>query len=209
MKLYGFPPSPNTWKVRAVAAHLGLPIEFELVDLTKPRVPDYLALNPTGRTPTLVDGDFVLWESNAIMQYLASRAPNALWPDDARGRADIARWQSWQLMHWSKEACQPLTFQRLVKKILNLGPPDDAEVARGTEAFHREARVPDAHLSKHPYLVGDKLTLADFAVAAPLFYSKEAEMPVAPYAHLRDWFARVSALPAWRDTAPARPAAAA
>jgi glutathione S-transferase len=157
----------------------------------------------------LVDDDFVLWESNAIMQYLASRAPNPLYPEDARARADIARWHSWQLMHWSKEACQPLTFQRLVKKLLNLGSPDEAEIAKATEAFNREARVLDVHLSKRSYLLGDKLTLADFAVAAPLLYSKEAELPVAPFAHLRDWFARVSALPAWRDTAPARPAAAA
>jgi len=64
MKLYGFPGSPNTWKVRAVAAHLGLAVEDVFVDLMKgeQRAPDYLALNPTGRTPTLVDGDFVLWE---------------------------------------------------------------------------------------------------------------------------------------------------
>ena len=48
MKLYGFPPSPNTWKVRAIAAQLGIPLDFELVDLTKPRTADYLALNPTG-----------------------------------------------------------------------------------------------------------------------------------------------------------------
>ena len=78
MKLYGrFPPSPNTWKVRAVAAHLGIPLEIEFVDLTKgaSRTPEYLALNPTGRTPTLVDGDFVLWKSKAIMQYLASQKP--------------------------------------------------------------------------------------------------------------------------------------
>jgi len=209
MKLYGFPRSPNTWKVRAVAAQLAMPLELELVDLTKPRSPAYLALNPTGRTPTLVDGDFVLWESNAIMQYLASQAPNSLWPEDARGRADIARWQSWQLMHWNKEACQPLIFQRMVKKILNLGPADEDEVAKATEAFKREAEMLDAHLSKHVYLVGDKLSLADFAVAAPLFYSKEAEFPVVPYTHLREWFARIAALPAWRDTAPARPAAAA
>src|SRR5262245_60596926 len=75
MKLYGFPPSPNTWKVRAVAAHLGLPLELHLVDITKggQRAPNYLALNPTGRTPTLVDGDLALWESTAIMQYLAER----------------------------------------------------------------------------------------------------------------------------------------
>jgi glutathione S-transferase len=116
MKLYGFSFSDNTWKVRAVAAHLGIALDDQLVDLSRgeQRAPDYLALNPTGRTPTLVDGDFVLWESNAIMQYLASGKPNALWPDDARARADIARWQSWQLAHWSAEACRPLVFERIV-----------------------------------------------------------------------------------------------
>jgi glutathione S-transferase len=209
MKLYGFPPSPNTWKVRAVAAQLGIPLDLQFVDLTKPRTPDYLAINPTGRTPTLVDGDFILWESNAIMQYVASRVPNTLWPSDPRARADIARWQCWQLAHFGADACQPLTFQRLVKKIVNLGPPDEAVVAKATEAFNREARVLDAHLAKHSFLVGNALTLADFAVAASMAYVKEAELPIGPYAHLRDWFTRVTALPAWRDTAPQRTAAAA
>src|SRR4029077_12507948 len=128
MKLYGFPPSPNTWKVRAVAAHIGLPLELALGDLSKgqQRTPDYLALNPTGRTPTLVDGDFVLWESTAIMHYLANQKPNSLWPSSPRPRADIMRWQSWQLQHWSKESCEPLTFQRLVKKLLTPRPPHTA-----------------------------------------------------------------------------------
>ena len=211
MKLYGFPPSPNTWKVRAVAAQLGAPLELEFVDLTKggSHAPAYLALNPTGRTPTLVDGDFKLWESNAILQYIAGKTANALWPNDPQKRADISRWQCWQLAHWSGEACQPLTVQRLVKKLLNLGPPDEATLAKGTEAFNKEAQTLDAHLATHKYLVGDALTLADFAVAAPLFYAKQAEMPVGPYSHLRGWFERVSALPSWRETAPQLPAAAA
>jgi glutathione S-transferase len=204
MKLYGFPPSPNTWKVRALAAHLGLPLEFELVDLTKgqQRTPEYLALNPTGRTPTLVDGDFILWESNAILQYLAEQKPNSLWPKDARVRADIARWLSWQLAHWGPEGCIPVIFQRVVKAALNLGPPDDAVVAKGLEAFQRDARLLDAHLSKRKYLVGDDLTLADLSVASPLFLAARAELPLASYENVRDWFARVSALPAWQQTAP-------
>ena len=211
MKLYGFPPSPNTWKVRAVAAHLGIPLELEFVDLAKgaSRTPDYLAINPTGRTPTLIDGDLKLWESTAIMQYLASQKPNSLWPDNARARADIARWQSWQLAHWSKEGCEPLIFNRLVKKLLNLGAPDEAAVAKGNESFHKEAKVLDAHLAKEPYLVGKELTLADLSVAAPLFYTKEADLPVGPYARLQEWFGRISALPCWRQTAPQFPAAAA
>ena len=209
MKLYGFPPSPNTWKVSAVAAHIGVPLQLEIVDLTKPRTPDYLKLNPSGRAPTLVDGDFVLWESTAIMQYVASRKPNSLWPDDARARADIVRWQSWDLAHWSKDGCVPLIFQRLVKGLLNMGPPDEAAIAKGTEAFAREARLLDAHLAKQPYLVGNAVTLADFSVAAPLFYTKEAELPVAPYAKVQEWFGRVSALPCWHATAPQFEAAAA
>ena len=58
MKLYGFPPSPNTRKVQAVAAHLGLPLEFEFVDITqgKSHTPEFLKMNPTGRTPVFTDG---------------------------------------------------------------------------------------------------------------------------------------------------------
>jgi glutathione S-transferase len=210
MKLYGFPPSPNTWKVRALAAHLGVPLELEFVDLSKGAqyAPAYLAFNPTGRTPTLVDGDFKLWESNAILQYIASKSANSLWPNDARTRADIAHWQFWQLAHWGAEACQPLTFQRLVKKIMNLGPPDEAAITKGIAAFNKEAKMLDAHLAKQPYLVGEDVTIADFAVAAPLLYAKEADMPLGPYANLRGWFDRVAALPCWRETAPQMPAAA-
>jgi len=210
MKLYGFPPSPNTWKVRALAAYLKTPLEFELVDLTKgaSHTPAYLAINPTGRTPTLVDGDAKLWESNAIMQYIASKTPNSVWPNDARTLADISRWQFWQLAHWGAEACQPLTFQRLVKKILNLGPPDEAVIAKATECFNKEAKLLDGQLAKQKYLVGDALTIADFAVAAPLFHAERAEMPLGPYANLRGWFERVSALSCWRETAPQMPTAA-
>jgi glutathione S-transferase len=210
MKLYGFPASPNTWKVRALASYLKIPLDFEVVDLTKggQRAPAYLALNPTGRTPTLVDGDFTLWESNAILQYVASKTKNSLWPDDARARADISRWQSWQLAHWGADACAPLTFQRLVKKFLNLGPPDEAVTTKATEAFNNEAKILDEHLAKRKYLVGHALTIADFAVAAAMMYAKQAEMPVGPYPHLRAWFERVTALPCWGETAPQLPAAA-
>jgi len=210
MKLYGFPASPNTWKVRALASYLKIPLEFEFVDLTKgaSQTPAYLALNPTGRTPTLVDGDFTLWESTAILQYLASKTSTPLWPNDARSRADITRWQCWQLAHWGAQACGPLTFENLVKKFVNLGAPDQVAVAKATEAFNKEAKVLDAHLSKHKYLVNDALTIADFTVAAPLFHAQGAGMPVAPYAHLRSWFERVSALPCWSETAPQMAAAA-
>lgn len=113
MKLYGVPGSPNTWKVRAVAAHLGIDLPVETVDLGKgeQHAPAYLALNPTGRAPTSVDGDFVLWESTAIVQYLASRTPNALWPADPRAQADIMHWNSW-------------TCSTGARRASSMGPPE-------------------------------------------------------------------------------------
>jgi glutathione S-transferase len=210
MKLYGFPASPNTWKVRALAAHLKTPLEFELVDLLQGAqyAPAYLALNPTGRTPVLVDADFKLWESNAILQYLASKKETSLYPSDAKSRADIARWQCWDLAHWGAQACQPLIFENLVKKFVNMGPPDAAAVAKANEAFNKEAKVLDAHLEKQKYLVGDAPTIADFSVAAPLFHGEGAQMPLGPFANVRGWFQRVSALPCWGETAPQMSAAA-
>ncbi|HEY2531331.1 MAG TPA: glutathione S-transferase family protein [Xanthobacteraceae bacterium] len=210
MKLYGFPPSPNTWQVRALAAHLGVPLEFELVDLSKggSRTPEFLALNPTGRTPALIDGAFKLWESNAIMQYIATQKANSLWPNDARTRADIMRWQSFTIAHWLSDAWIPVLSERFVKKVLNLGPVDEARVAKGAAAFAKEAAVLDAHLSKQKYLVDDSLTIADFVIAAPLFYAKQAELPLGQYPQLRAWFERVSTLPCWQQTAPQLAAAA-
>jgi glutathione S-transferase len=102
----------------------------------------------------------------------------------------------------------PLLFERFVKKMLNMGEPDQAAIAKGAEAFAKEAAMLDAHLAKHKYLVGDALTVADFAVAAPLFYAQQANLPLQPYSHIRAWFERVSALPCWRETAAQMPAAA-
>jgi glutathione S-transferase len=203
MKLYGFPPSPNTRKVQAVIAALEMPVEFVMVDLGKGehRKPEYLAMNPTGRTPTLVDGDFVLWESNAIMQYLAGLRPNSLWPDDARTRADINRWQCWQLAHWDEgTAC--LIFQRVVKPVLKIGEPDAAEIRKGEELFRRDAAILDAWLAKRKFLVGSGVTLADFTVAAPLMYVAEAQLPVGGYPNMMAWYKRVDAHPGWQSTRP-------
>jgi glutathione S-transferase len=96
MKLYMHPASPNCVAVLMTAALLEIPLEIESVDLFKGThlEPDFLAINPNGFVPVLQEDDFLLWETNAITQYLASKRPNcSLWPANDRSRADIARWQ--------------------------------------------------------------------------------------------------------------------
>ena len=203
MKLYGFPPAPNTRKIQAVAHHLDIQLEFELVDITKgqSRTPEFLKINPNGKTPVLVDGDFALWESNAIMQYVASKRKNSLWPDDARARADISRWQFWQVAQWH-EGCAGFLWENLVKKLLGMGETDTAALKKAEAAFHRDASVLDAHLAKHQFLAAGTLTLADFAVASYLHFAVAAKLPWEPYKNIQAWYARIEALPAWQQTKP-------
>jgi glutathione S-transferase len=202
LNLYVFPPSPRAFKVIALAAHLGIDYEKRIVDLTKgeQRRPEFTKLNPNQRMPVLEEDGFVLWESNAILQYLADKKPaSGLLPADPRGRADVTRWQCWDLANWDP-ACAIMIFERLVKKLLNIGDPDPVEIAKGEERFHRVANILDAHLKGRNYITGDKLTVADFSIGAPLNLAAPAQLPVSGYAEIRRWHANLSELPAWRQS---------
>jgi glutathione S-transferase len=165
IELYVFPPSPRAFKVMALANHLGLDWTPRLIDLRKgeQKTPEYAALNPNMRMPTLKDGDYVLWESNAILQYLALRRPQSgLFPADERARLDVTRWQFWDLAHWDP-ACSVFAFEYVAKRLLGSGEPDQAALAKGTEAFHRAAKVLDGQLRARKFVTGDALTIADFS----------------------------------------------
>ena len=206
MKLYYHPNSPNCTDVLATANHLGIQLDLQLVDLLKgaQKDPSFLKLNPNGRVPTLVDGDFILSESNAIMQYVASKKPaNTLWPANDRVRADIARWQFWQAAQWSK-ATGTLVWENMIKKFLNLGAPDPAKIKEGEELFHTSAAALDGHLKDRDYLVGSGPTLADFSVAAMLVYAQPARLPLERYGHIRAWYGRIAQLEAWKKALPPR-----
>src|SRR5216684_2438139 len=149
IELYVFPPSPRAFKAMVVANHLGIETTLRIVDLVKgeQKAPQYAALNPNMRMPTLKDGDYVLWESGAILQYLALKKPQGgLLPQDERSRLDVTRWQFWGLAHWDS-ACATLVYEHVVKPLLlGIKEPDPAEVAKGTERFHGAAKVLDGQL---------------------------------------------------------------
>ncbi len=203
IEIFAFPPSPRAFKAIALANHLGLDVAVRPLDFSKGehKSAEYAALNPNMLMPTLRDGDYVLWEANAIMQYLAGRKPQSgLLPSDERGRLDVTRWQFWDLAHWDP-AVAILLVENFVKPVLlAAGEPDPAQVAKGTEMFHRAAAVLEGQLKGRKYVTGDTLTIADFALGAPLNYSAQARFPLENYPEIRRWHASLMALPAWQQT---------
>ena len=196
MKLYDFPFSPNCRKVRAVAYELGIPLEHEHVDLLTgaSRAPAFLARNPNGRVPVLVDGDLVLWESVAIMRYLAS-APSfrtaGLLPTDRRIAADMDRWLAWQLAHLAP-AMSKVAFENIVKRLSGRGEPDAARIAAGTAEFEAATAILDGALAGKEYVAGP-LTIADFALAAHYSLAGAAGLELAHHDRVAGWLARTTA----------------
>jgi glutathione S-transferase len=200
MKIHAFPPSPRAFKVLLVANHLGADYEFCFCDLTKgaQKSDAHTLLNPNQKMPVLEDGDFKLWESNAIIQYLAAKSPGAgLIPNDEKARADVMRWMFWESTTWDP-AIATLAFERVVKGRFGGGPADPLEVEKGLLKFNRAAAILNAHLKGRDFISGDRLSLADFAVAADLTMAEAALLPLEPYREIQRWSARLAELPAWK-----------
>ena len=201
MRIYYHPLSSNSRRVVLTAIHLNVDIELVVVDLLKGehKTPGYLRRNPNGRVPLLDDDGFTLWESHAIMQYLADGTPGQdLYPLDVKARADVNRWLFWSAYHFTP-AVGFISRERVSKKMVGgAGGPDPIEIARGEALLTAAAQVLDDHLVRNAWIAQDKLTLADFAIASPLMHAAAAELPVTGYANLQAWFARVQALEAWK-----------
>jgi len=200
MKLYYFPPSPNSLRVQAVANHLGIELELETVDLPNGGhlEEEFIKLNPNHKIPTLVDGDFVLWESTAIILYLAEKNTEAgLIPADLQQRIQMHQWMAWNLAHFTPQ-CGTFLFERIAKKLFNMGEPDENEIAKAEELFHRYAKVLDDHLQDRDWLVGNSISLADHSVGAFLIHAEPAAYPLENYNHIQRWWGNIVKLDAWK-----------
>jgi glutathione S-transferase len=208
MKLYGRRSSINVQKVLWCLGELGCEegrdyeridagLQFGIVD-----TPEYLSLNPNGLVPTLIDGDFVLWESNSIVRYLAVGKPaSGLLPVDPRGRADAERWMDWQLATlW------------VTLRVCFLGLTRTPEAERNYPAIKRSytdastlLMALDRTLARQAYSVGDRFSVADIPLGlavqrwlmlAERFESHTGKRP--DLEHLDAWFKRIEARPAFQ-----------
>jgi glutathione S-transferase len=157
--------------------------------------PEYRAMNPHGRVPTLKDGDSVVWESEAILRYLAARygAPQ-FWSDDPAARAAVDQWLAWTAASLYRDWID--LFWRRVRT-----PPqqqDAAEIERLRQNTAARYAFLDSQLASRPFLAGDTFSLADIAAGMTLY--RWYEMPIArpELPALRAWYERLLERPAYR-----------
>lgn len=204
LTLYTHPRSANGRKPLAVCRHLGLAPEIRLVDVYRGegRTVEYLAIDPAGRIPALVEDELVLHESNAIMLYLCeAHGDGRLWPAAPLERARIARWLFWEAAHWQPALTAVLSAcvgHRLLPDVVPAPerPPDwqDPRLAPLLAGLERS-------LADRTWLEGDAPSLADFGVAAMTTYFRCGAFPSDAFPAIRGWLERLDALDAWRASA--------
>ncbi|WP_334191910.1 glutathione S-transferase family protein [Pararhodobacter sp.] len=188
MILYSHPFSGNGWKVRLFLSLIGQDCEIRTVDLPggENRSTAFLDLNPRGQVPVLAVPEGVLWDSQAILVYLAARHAPDWGGDDAFERAAVAQWLSFA----AKEVAtglQALRLHRVMGRPLDV--PAATRVAEGT------LTLLEGRLAAHGWLVGGRPTIAEAAVYPYVSMAGEAGLSLAPYPSIRGWCARIEALP--------------
>ena len=184
IKLYGVPVSRafrSLWALEEIGIdYENVPVNF-LGDSKKPQ---YLAINPNGRIPALVDGDLTLFESMAINLYLARKYDGGLRP---KGVEDEARAVQWSF--WGMTELEPHLLKMLLNRVLLPEDQRDAsEAEAGAEALQAPLRVLDGALADRSYLLGDTFTIADLNVASVLSWANFVGLDLSNFAHVKRWF---------------------
>jgi glutathione S-transferase len=199
LRIWGRSNSINVQKVLWCCGELDL--RYQRVDVGGPfggnKEPEYLRLNPNGLVPTISDGGFVLWESNAIVRYLAAKhGMGTLCPEDLAERADADRWMDWQMgTLWAN-------FRPAFVGLIRTPPKkrDEAKIARAIRKTAGNLDLLDAHLASRDYVTGLSLTMADIplGVTAYRWFTLDIERPAMP--NLEAWYERLRARGPYRAT---------
>jgi glutathione S-transferase len=200
LRIWGRANSVNVQKVLWCLRELDL--AYERIDagmaFGKNTEPDYLAMNPNGRVPTMVDGDFVLWESNSVMRYLVLAYGKGcqLYPQEAKRRASVDRWLDWTL-----STMQPVdrpVFWALVRTPVE--KRDMVAIQKDADAEAVQWRIVDAQVATRRFIEGDDFTIADIALGAYARRWFGVEGISKPkLAHLERWFEQFASRPGFQQ----------
>jgi glutathione S-transferase len=202
MKLFHWPMSHNARKARALARHLNLGVEEVELSMANGdhKQPAFLAINPLGQVPTLVDDDRTVWEAGSVLVHLAARAGSSLWPADPLAQAEVVRWLVFDASDLNP-AIVPVHVEHYFKRVRNV-PRDPAAGEAAMAKLVILLDVLEAHLKSRRYLLGSEMTIADFAVACGFSHAGPAGFPLATRPAIREWLSRMDSLAAMADTRP-------
>ena len=198
LKIWGRRNSINVQKVLWCCGELGL--EYERVDAGLAfgvnDTPEYRAMNPNGLVPTIDEDGFILWESHAIVRYLARKhGVGKLWPEDARAAADADRWMEWyDTTLWPNVRPIFHTLVRTAPEKRNMALVEDHR-----KLLAANWKIVDAELARHEYLVGNAFSMADIpmGVAAYRWFNLPLERPPAP--NVERWYQRLTERPVFKE----------
>jgi len=196
------PRTVNSRKVLAGLKLIGADYDVRKYDYfqAEQKSDEFVAVNPNAAFPALIDDDFILWESNAILQYAAEKVGNTnAYPTDIRTRADINRWLLWESSSWFG-SCYVFLVENFVKPLLG-DTTDESILANEQENFHKLASILDARLKNSTFLCGEEPTIADVAVAAPMHLHGWAKLPLGDHPNLIRWMTKeIENCSWWKET---------
>ncbi len=182
-KLYGI---SGSRALRSIWAIEEVGIDYEHVPMHFGKAgsdPDYLAVNPNGRIPALVDGDVTLFESMAINLYLAKTYGGDLYPSDPADEARAIQWSVWGISE-----IEPLQMRIVIQKFFVPKEQQDAnEVQAAAESLERPLKVLNTHLANHSYLLGDTFTIADLNLAGVMLLLKMVGQDISHHENVQRW----------------------
>jgi glutathione S-transferase len=187
--------SPFVRKVLLAADELGVALALRPVEfMSQPAMDEYASVNPNRRFPTLRDGELVLWESNAIIRYLATVGDPAWLGRSAANAALVDQWLYWELAHLGPAI---LGLQNLRLGFLPRPPRDEPALV---EDLARALAVLDGSLVGRPYAAGEAITVADLALASTFSFADEAELLDPRFTAVDRWLSSIRARPSWQRT---------
>lgn len=201
--LYTHHLSANGRKALAITNYLGLKPEIISINVYagEGQKPEYMKINPFGKIPTLVVGEFVLCESNAILLYIAEKFGNyQLSSEDIQTRAEIIQWFCWEQSHWQPSisaVLAPIVGHALVPALF---PEPNESPNWNHPEFHKYVTYLNEYLGKNRFLVNRQFSVADISVAAMMTYFRFAKFPFNNFSALRDWYEYIESLDAWKKS---------
>lgn len=195
LKLYDHIESQNGYKVRLTLSQLKIDYEWIPVDLVnKEQKQDwFLKLNPNGKVPTLVDDDFSIWESNAILLYLGRKySPNNLMPQDIKKLGVMLEWIMFEATTLSKN----ISGARFLTKYMPPEKLNKDELNKYRKDARRALKIIDEHLSKNNFFAGD-YSMADISCYCQIFVASEGEVSLSEFSNIQAWMKRVQSQPGY------------